>query len=519
MTDFDQFERRLAAAIRSDADMSVGPFDAASIAREAIDGTRAGAPHLPRATSRPGGRLGRGRGVTLLAAAALLLVGGALAVGSGLVRLPSIVPPVPVPSVALDATPSPGETTTPTPSAATSPSPTPGLDLTWTQVPLTEQEPHLAWLGDRFALADAKSGSVRTSTDGETWQPVQPGDAAAAYVDLATGRSASWQHDVVGWLNPEDGPDTTAPLPSNAQHIVTVVRPPAAPISTVPFKGQIESMGIGPKGIFAEVHSSLDFDHWVTRKLGLRTNNDWTMHVKSVTFENGVLQIKLTNRPGLKVVWADQGFEPGDFGDSGFAWYSADGEHWTELPPRGTSQFGTGSALPTGAFGQVVGVSDGFIASGTCANFDLSCSGMWHSADGLSWQLLENAPGGGDLRPWMGGALVTDGNGGFEVWTSGGSSKLPIAADLPNTQLPVAVGPLGLVSVSMEDRETFVSRDGINFALSPIPAQMSDAFKGRLWGPHAPTVAVGDRTVLDLEWSDDGNNPAIPSLWLGTFGP
>ena len=44
-------------------------------------------------------RSGRGRGMTLLAAAALLLVGGALAAGSGLLRLPTVVPPVPAPSV------------------------------------------------------------------------------------------------------------------------------------------------------------------------------------------------------------------------------------------------------------------------------------------------------------------------------------------------------------------------------------------------------------------------------------
>ena len=113
MTDFDQFERRLADAIRSDADMSVGPFNAESIAREAIAGAEPGATRLPRASSRPGGRFGRGRGVTLLAAAPLVLVGGALAAGSGLVRLPSIVPPVPVPSFAVVTTASPQETTTP----------------------------------------------------------------------------------------------------------------------------------------------------------------------------------------------------------------------------------------------------------------------------------------------------------------------------------------------------------------------------------------------------------------------
>jgi len=517
MNDFDPFERRLAAAIRADADMSVGPFKAESIAREAIDGIQAGATRLPGASSRPRGRFGRGRGVTLLAAAALVLVGGAAAVGSGIVRLPSVVPPVAVPSIAVVATGSPEETTTPTPNASASPTPTPGLDVAWTQIPLDEQSPHLAWLGDRFALADEKSGSVRTSTDGQNWQTVQPGEAAPGYVSLLRGSFASWQNSAVGWWNPEDGPDYAGKPPITARDILTSVSLPDAPTSTTPFKGRIESIGIGPKGLVAEVHSSLDTDAWVTKKLGLRTNNDWTMHVKSVTFRNGVLEIKLTNRPGLKVVWADQGFEPGDFGDSGFAWYSADGEHWTELPPRGTSEFGTGSALPTGAFGQVVGVSDGFIASGALSNGDC-CDGMWYSADGLTWRFI-GAASGGRLVPWMGGALVTDGDASFDVWTSGGSSKLPVAADLPHTQLPVAVGPLGIVSVSMEDHEVFVSRDGVNFGLSPIPAQMADAFKGRLWGGHAPTVAVGDRTVLDLEWSDDGNHPATPSLWLGTFGP
>ncbi len=124
MNDFDQFERRLAAAIRSDADLSIGPFKAESIARAAIAGTQPGASRLPRASSRPTGRLGGGRGMTLLAAAALLLVGGALAAGSGVLRLPSIVPPVPAPSVAVVATASP-DATSPSPSEQAGPSAAP----------------------------------------------------------------------------------------------------------------------------------------------------------------------------------------------------------------------------------------------------------------------------------------------------------------------------------------------------------------------------------------------------------
>ncbi len=112
MHDFDRFERRLAAALRSDADASVGPFEAGSVARAAIAGTQ-----------RHSLRLRRGRGITLLAAAALLLAGGALAAGSGVVRLPSLVPPEPKPSLAAVATSSPA-TESPAPTGLTSPVPT-----------------------------------------------------------------------------------------------------------------------------------------------------------------------------------------------------------------------------------------------------------------------------------------------------------------------------------------------------------------------------------------------------------
>ena len=92
MHDFDRFERRLADALRSDADASVGPYEAGSIAQAAIAASQSGATRLPRASSRLARRFGRGRGMTLLAAA-LLLGGGALAAGSGIVRLPSVVQP------------------------------------------------------------------------------------------------------------------------------------------------------------------------------------------------------------------------------------------------------------------------------------------------------------------------------------------------------------------------------------------------------------------------------------------
>jgi hypothetical protein len=513
MTDFDAFERRLAAAIRADADVSVGEFTAESVAQAAIAGDGLGAARIPRAMSRHGGRFGRGRGVTLLAAAALVLIGGALAVGSGIVRLPAIVPPAPVPSIALDAAASPEAATTPTPSAVASPTAIPSLDLTWTQVPLDEQDPHVAWVGDRFVLVDAKSGAVRTSTDGQNWQALPPGDVAQGYVSLLRGDFVSSQDSAAGWWNPEDGPDYAGKPPITARDILTTIDQAGGPVSTTPFKGRIESIGVGPRGIVAEVHSALDTDAWVTHKLGLRTNNDWTMHVKSVTFRNGVLQIRLTNRPGLKVVWADQGFEPGDLWDAGFGWFSPDGEHWTEMAPRDNSDLG--STLPTGGFGQVVGVSDGFIATGgypdgACADPNGSCAGMWYSPDGLSWRLLgTTAQSVQGMTPWREGVLVTDGDGHGDFWTSGGSAASPITAQVHGA---VATGPLGLVSIA--NGQVLVSRNGIDYKVNSIPTQMDEAQRAR----RARVVAVGDRNVLVLEWARVDDFTTTPSLWLGTFG-
>ena len=100
-------------------------------------------------------RSGRGRGMTLLAAAALLLVGGALAAGSGLLRLPTVVPPVPEPSIIAVATTSPNATT-PSPSESAAPSASPDTNecavptgdpsapigpLAWTPASLKEDWP------------------------------------------------------------------------------------------------------------------------------------------------------------------------------------------------------------------------------------------------------------------------------------------------------------------------------------------------------------------------------------------
>jgi len=421
-------------------------------------------------------RFGRGRGITLLAAAALVLVGGALAVGSGVLRRPSVVPPVPAPSFAAIVTTTTHPSTAPTPRSSASPSPTPSLDLTWTQIPLEEQ-PYsadgdglsLAWLGDRFVLADATSGSVRTSIDGESWQAMPPGDVAQGYIDLLRGSIVTWGGDAVGIWNPQDGPDYANKPPITARDIVVVAHPPAAPVSTTPFKGRVESIGIGPKGIVAEVHAVPDPDA-----------------------------------------------NPSD--DRAFGWYSPDGVDWTRMTPNPHPTGATGSTLPTGGWGPVVGVSDGFIAigarKGTCANLD-ECTGMWFSSDGLSWRFLGTETGIG-LLSWMSGALVTDGPGRFDFWTSDGFSKLPMVGNLPASMAQghgAVAGPLGLVSI---DRgQVLVTRDGNAYQIESIPEAMAHAAHGI---NGSTSVAVGDRSVLVLQWATVDESTRTPSLWLGTFG-
>ncbi len=370
------------------------------------------------------------------------------------------------------------------------------LDLIWSQIDSLNAG-HVAWLGDRFVLVDLDSGAASTSTDGETWQGLEPGDDPG-YAELLQGDFAIWQDDAVGWWNPQDGrPDIAGATPPPFQpDFVRIVRPPAEPATTTPFDGPVGAIGIGPMGLVARVHSNLDWDAWVATKLG----EDWVSHYTEVAFEDGILDIGMDNGPGLHVVWADEGFELGDFQDWGFGWYSPDGQQWTATPE-----------FPVGIT-DIVGVSDGFIARGQ--------DGMWHSADGMTWR----SPGEvedhweGFLLPWIDGVLVTDGVRRFDHWISNGHSAMPMAAErAAATEESFAwfgTGSLGLVSVINTEREILFTRDGVDWKVQPMPSQMvTDTFTRR-----EPAVAVGERSVLVLVWSGTREAP-VPSLWLGTPKP
>jgi hypothetical protein len=468
---------------------------------------------------------------TTLAAAAVV---AAVALGGAFFVIQRSLPSVagPSPSASTSASPSLPVAAVPsaTSTAGVSPTPDPtSLELTWTEVALDKPLGQVAWLGDRFVLVD-ESGAVSTSTDGASWQVLQPGDPDPGYAELLRGEFVSWGDDVVGWWNPEDGPDVTNKPPVTARDVLRIVRPPAAPMVTTPFKGRIQSMGIGPAGIVAQVHSHLDTDAWIASKLG----DDWVSRYEEVSFKDGVLKVTMKRGRGLKVVWADQGFEPGDFMDAGFGWYSPDGVEWKLMPPPAPDPDGEGGfGLVTG-FGDVVGVSDGFIARGrvpeeeSCSLPD-GCSNMWHSSDGLTWRNLglDGSPVDESpvvtVLPWMGGALVTDGVGRFDFWTSEGYRELPMAEDVraaskqPNEPYDNAIGtgPFGAAMVSVDTQEILVTRDGIDWDIQPMPAGMAADGGGR----QVPTVAVGERSVLILFWTGSREEGYVPSLWLGTLEP
>lgn len=169
-----QFERDLEQWLETEAPGSApAGFHAAVMDRARTLRQRPG-----WATSLPVRRLGRGRGMTLLAAAALLLVGGALAAGSGLLRLPSVIPPVPEPSGIAVATTSP-DATFPSPSVSAAPSASPipvaGPGGVWiaTGTMVTPRYGHAAvQLLDGRVLALGGSGGESDPATAELYDPV-----------------------------------------------------------------------------------------------------------------------------------------------------------------------------------------------------------------------------------------------------------------------------------------------------------------------------------------------------------
>ena len=111
MTDRELEARLRAWYLEGDAGMPTAPADL----RESLAA-------IPSVTPLPRREPGRRRGFTLLAVAALLVVGGAVAAaGAGLLRFPSVVPPTPPEALLTSPAPSPS---TPHETSSTTPGPT-----------------------------------------------------------------------------------------------------------------------------------------------------------------------------------------------------------------------------------------------------------------------------------------------------------------------------------------------------------------------------------------------------------
>jgi hypothetical protein len=214
MPDLDPFERRLAAALRADADMHIGQSEVGTVAGAAIAGTGRRDLRVAHPSSRPAGRSGWSRGIVLLAAATVLLGGGVLVAGSGVLRRATMVPPVQDPAFATVTSPSrsPGSS----PSAAPSRSPVTGSTGVWvptgsmgtarrdpTAVRLLDGRVLVAggWEGDGTLLASAELYDPDTGTWSATGDMVHPyagfpatllRDGRVLVGDVHNPRSRSW---------------------------------------------------------------------------------------------------------------------------------------------------------------------------------------------------------------------------------------------------------------------------------------------------------------------------------------
>ena len=181
--------------------------------------------------------------------------------------------------------------------------------------------------------------------------------------------------------------------------------------------------------------------------------------------------------------------------------------------PDPTPDGGGGLGFVTG-FGDVVGVSDGFIVHGTPGTDPSGWRGdvaLIRRSDMAQPRPSRRRISSSDMQSCCLGRAARSSRTGSGASTSG-PRRVP-----PNCRWPrnsrrhgskgIAIfgrsaGPLGLVAVQKDDHQKILfTRDGVDWDIQPMPAEMAadhTTFYG--W----PSVVVGDRSVLVVLWSGTG---------------
>ena len=226
MTDQLDFETRLGERLRSRAAVASRPFDAAMIARQAVSVARrrpridplgwrgAMTDALARSNDMSGGR----RSMWLLVAAALIaaLIVGAIAAGSGLVRLSPIVPRV-IDAGLMTSPPSPSPSTSPSVSPAPTPDLTPSVIASgsWSA---TAAPPHAGCCARAAILRDGRvllagvpaSGGNTATTEAQLYDPAtgrwtETGSMHVARSGSVAASLADGRVLVAGGVDPDKG--------------------------------------------------------------------------------------------------------------------------------------------------------------------------------------------------------------------------------------------------------------------------------------------------------------------------
>ena len=431
MNDFDPFERRLAVALRSDADRFVTQFDPVSIARAATHGDRT----RQRRAMRLPWRFPAMNTLTSIAAAIVI---GVLAVEGSLSLMqrgqPAVVGgPSPIPS-ATGASPS----ASPVPSASPQPT-TPvalrGRDWEWRDV----------WFEDPLGQMPSLTGVIFTGAGFTAWGPDSVGGSAMV---TSTSDLASWGQ-------------TGDPQQFAGVRIIGLAWAPAG----------LVALGADQKG---GVHAWISTDGTTWKAGPAPSGIDGTVEAV-ISSSGGLYYAAGTAKGGCDVA----------------IWVSADGLTWQPSGPlsgaRGTCSSGGASDGP-----KITRLRDGgagMVAYGTIPGIG---GAFWTAADDVHWTFHAQPSLGGHLSGLAATssgyiAVGTIGTGGGIVWRSSDGitwSQGPDQASFAGVALAdvLALDDGSLVVVGSDAEHAFLawtSSDGQRWSQAPAALDSTSSPLGR----------------------------------------